>query len=134
MPLKLTELCALTGFSPRQIRELIDKGALPPPEGYGKGARYPDTHVDTLRTIRTLSTAGIPLARMAAQLKAMREEKLPPLVFGPGTVRDRWTRVMINQQVEISVREGGSSDALNRELLERLVAEAERILQARGPG
>lgn len=125
---KLSEICDMTGFKPRQIADLRTKGALSPPQGHGRGARYSDSHVDALRVIRQLSGAGISRKRIASHLNT-QQSFTSPAVPSPGAVMTaRWTRVTIDQQVEVAVMAGGSNDERNHALLDHLVDEAQRFI------
>ena len=125
---KLSELCEMTGFTQRQVADLRKKGALPPPNGRSKGARYSDKHIDALRAIRELSGAGISRKRIASYLGTQQRPLQPVLPVSGGVVTARWTRVTIDQQIEIGVMAGGSSDVRNRALLDHLVDEAQRFI------
>ena len=124
---KLSEVCEMTGFTPRQIADLRKKGALAPPHGRSRGARYSDRHIDALRAIRELSGAGISRRRIASHLDAQLGSPQPALPGSGSVVTARWTRVTIDQQVEIAVMAGGSNDGRNRALLDHLVDEAKRF-------
>ncbi len=126
---RLSDVCDMTGFTPRQIADLRNKGALSPPLGHGRGARYSDSHIDALRAIRNLSGAGISRKRIASHLVRQQDTSQPVLAAPGAVVTARWTRVTIDQQIEVAVMAGGSSDARNRALLDHLVQEASRFLK-----
>lgn len=129
----LMDICEMTGVKPRQVHDLRNKGALHAPTGHGRGARYDDSHVDALRTIHKLLSAGISTARIAEHLKTTRAPRLPDAVAPAEVVTARWTRVSIRQELEIGVLSGGRTDERNRALLDHLVKEARGFLE-RWPG
>lgn len=127
---KLVDLCEMTGFTPRQIHEFRARGVLQAPIGRGRGSRYTDAHVDALRAIGPLAKAGVPAKRIAASVKA---NALPALGYPPGpesVLTERWTRVRIAHRIEIGVVAGGSEEQKNREILDHLVRETKRLLEA----
>jgi DNA-binding transcriptional MerR regulator len=125
---RLTEVCEMTGFTPRQIADLRSKGALTPPQGHGRSARYSDSHIDALRAVQNLSGAGISRKRIASHLVRQQDTTQPVPAAAGAVVTARWTRVTIDQQIEIAVMGGGSNDARNRALLDHLVQEAKRFV------
>ena len=56
--LSLEELAARVGLTRRAIRFYVHRGLLPPPLGLGRGRHYDQRHLDALRRIGELQSAG----------------------------------------------------------------------------
>jgi DNA-binding transcriptional MerR regulator len=56
--LSLEELADRVGLSRRAIRFYVQRGLLPPPLGLGRGRHYDQRHLETLRRIQELQSAG----------------------------------------------------------------------------
>ena len=56
--LSLEELADRIGLSRRAIRFYVQRGLLPPPLGLGRGRHYDQRHLETLRLIQELQSAG----------------------------------------------------------------------------
>jgi DNA-binding transcriptional MerR regulator len=56
--LSLDELADRVGLSRRAIRFYVQRGLLPPPLGLGRGRHYDQRHLETLRRIQELQSAG----------------------------------------------------------------------------
>jgi DNA-binding transcriptional MerR regulator len=56
--LSLEELADRMGLSRRAIRFYVQRGLLPPPLGLGRGRHYDQRHLETLRRIQELQSAG----------------------------------------------------------------------------
>jgi DNA-binding transcriptional MerR regulator len=89
----LEELVDLAGVQPRQIRELIRLGIVPPPSSGGRGATYGADHLDRLRAWKVLREQApakttneqlrVALNRLSAQgvLRSIAEGKTPVVMF-----------------------------------------------------
>lgn len=123
----LSDLCAATGLSPRQVRDLRAKGALPPPIGKSRAAHYTEVHLARLIAIQPLLKAGVPVSRIAAQYSVESDQHSPqaPLV---SLATETWKRVRVGSTVEVSVLVGNVGERRTQELLDHLAAEAVRFL------
>jgi DNA-binding transcriptional MerR regulator len=94
------QLSELTGFSRRTIRYYVQEGLLAPPAGRGRGGFYFDSHMATLRRIRSLQEKGL---RLSAIFEMLRD------VVAPGPVKEErriWVRYEIAPGIEIHVDRG----------------------------
>lgn len=132
-PYKLHEVCEMTGFTARQIHEFRALGAIKPPIGRGRGARWADEHVDALRNLRPLFDAGVSAARIAAKVKEGPGHPGTSGLASEEFSSERVTRVRIARRVEIAVSMGGSQELDNRALLDHLVQEARKFLASSKP-
>lgn len=79
--LKLEDLVAATGVTPRQIRYLIAEGFVPPPAGGRTYATYSYVHITEIRRYHRLRSLGFPPAAIRLLLHA--KEGIPvPIVPG----------------------------------------------------
>lgn len=123
----LSDLCAATGLSPRQVRDLRAKGALPPPIGKSRAAHYTEAHLARLIAIQPLLEAGVSVSRIAARYSMESEQASaqgPLASLAPET----WKRVRVGSTVEVSVLVGNVGERRTQELLDHLAAEAIRFL------
>ena len=132
-PYTLHDVCEMSGFTARQIHEFRALGALKPPLGHGRGARYADEHVDALRAIRPLFEAGVSATRIAAKVKEGQGHPIPGGLASEEFFTERVTRVRIARRVEIAVSVGGSEDLDNRALLDHLIKETRQFLASSKP-
>lgn len=123
----LAELCEMFDFTPRQLHDFRAKGALPPPDGTGRGARYTDVHVKRLQAIKPLVEAGISVSRISARYASVDAEKPPHLQVGDPVTSEQWERVRIDAGLELAMLVGGSLEGRRRELLGHLIEEARRF-------
>ena len=56
--LSLDELADRMGLTRRAVRFYVQRGLLPPPLGLGRGRHYDQHHLETLRRIQELQSAG----------------------------------------------------------------------------
>ena len=71
--LEISELCNRVDLPLRTVRYYIQQGLLPPTqrEGAGRGPRYGELHVATLRAIRELQKQGLTLDAIRARLAVL---------------------------------------------------------------
>lgn len=71
--LEISELCERVDIPLRTVRYYIQQGLLPPTqrEGAGRGPRYGEIHVATLRAIRELQKQGMTLDAIRERLAAL---------------------------------------------------------------
>ena len=119
--LSLEELADRMGLSRRAIRFYVQRGLLPPPLGLGRGRHYDSRHLEALRRIQELQSAGHSLDAIGrilaggevtqpvgAAAPAM-EIAAPPATMMPRPRRRRelaaelWTRVRLAPGVELHV-------------------------------
>ena len=71
--LEISELCQRVDIPLRTVRYYIQQGLLPPTqrEGAGRGPRYGEVHVATLRAIRELQKQGLTLESIRERLASL---------------------------------------------------------------
>ena len=110
--LSIGELADAAGLSRRAIRFYVQQRLLPPPTGLGRGRHYRREHVERLRQIQALQSAGHSLdairrivegreasAAAAAPIEAREPERAVRL--RPTLSAELWTRLSIAEGVEI---------------------------------
>jgi DNA-binding transcriptional MerR regulator len=80
--LKLEELAARAGVSPRTVRYYIQRGLVPAPEFRGPDTSYGDHHLLVLKAIRSLQDAHLPLDAIAGMLQGKSAEALRSIAGG----------------------------------------------------
>jgi DNA-binding transcriptional MerR regulator len=100
--LSIGELARLGGVTRRTVRYYVQRGLLPAPEGRGRGSHYTREHLDTLVRIRRLQEKGVPLERIPHELDP---SKAPPASPEPMPRIAPWTRVVVDDGVELHLRE-----------------------------
>ena len=130
----LDDLASLTGLPVRTVRYYIQLGLVDRPHGAGKGARYAQTHVEQLLTVRKWQQAGLALDRIAALMKAPATGDLPPTPRAAGTV-ELWSHLVVANGVEIQIEPGraGLSPAQVRELFAAVIEAHTRIRRQEEP-
>lgn len=68
--MRLEQLAAASGFSPRTIRYYISRGLVPRPRKAGPGACYGPEHLQWLEAIRRWQSQGLTLVEIAQMLAA----------------------------------------------------------------
>jgi len=120
------------GFSARQVRDFRAKGALPPPEGVGRGAYYTDVHVKRLGAIKPLLDAGISVSKIATRYSA-DESSTPVGETDLKEIRaERWDRVRVAPGLELAVHVGSDLESRRTALVRHLVSEAKRFVTRQG--
>lgn len=119
----LADLCGMFGFTARQMHDLRAKGALQPPQGVGRGARYTDEHVQRLVAIKPLLEDGVSVAKVAKRYQSdMRAAAHEQLAAYP--VAEQWTRVRISADMELMIRVSGRLERHESQITSRLSKEA----------
>jgi Ca-activated chloride channel family protein len=130
--LKLDELAALAGTSPRTVRYYVQRGLLPAPAFRGKDTAYTREHLSRLRAIRKLQEGFLPLDAIQAELARLTVAEIDRLAEGEGPaplaaplgvvepppavhsrmaeVGSRWTRWELLPGLELGVAEGASNE------------------------
>jgi DNA-binding transcriptional MerR regulator len=99
------ELADSAGLSRRAIRFYVQQGLIPPPLGRGRGRHYDATHLDQLRRIAELQSAGHSLDAIRRILGG--EDILPPpsntprRPVRPALSAELWTRLRLIEGVEL---------------------------------
>jgi DNA-binding transcriptional MerR regulator len=119
--LGIDELADATGLSRRAIRFYVQQKLLPAPLGVGRGKHYDRSHLDRLKRLLELQTAGYSLDSIrqilnggqvdAPRQKIRRRAPRPSLQL--------WTRVPVADGVELYVN------------VERYGSDVRQLLQAR---
>ena len=65
---RIGELVARAGVTPRTVRYYVAEGLLPPPSGAGPRATYGDEHLERLREIRRMKDSYLPLREIRRRL------------------------------------------------------------------
>ncbi|MEO5988086.1 MAG: MerR family transcriptional regulator [Candidatus Eisenbacteria bacterium] len=81
--LEISELCERVGIPLRTVRYYIQEGLLPPTqrEGAGRGPRYGELHVATLRAIRYLQKQELTLGQIRERLASLTMRGLARLAM-----------------------------------------------------
>lgn len=67
----LSDARVADAFTERNVRFLRQSGVLAPPDGYGPGATWTDTHLQQLVTARALQASGKSIVRIAAMIAGL---------------------------------------------------------------
>ena len=118
----IDQLSEITGCSRRTIRYYIQENLLDAPAGRGRGGFYFDSHVATLRRIRTLQEKGL---RLSAILEMVKEEAVPRLP----EERAVWVRYEIAPGIEIHI-ERGQEEQAGKDVAE--VVRVAKLILSRG--
>lgn len=131
--LRMSDLVAATGATPRAVRFYVERGLLPKAEGRGTGLIYTEEHVLRLRAVRHFRAQRLTVAQIRDRLARLSPAELarlgappsppgasPPATLGPGTSRttpaagaadaarswcaERWERVALLPGLELHVR------------------------------
>jgi DNA-binding transcriptional MerR regulator len=76
MPYMISHVVELTGVKARTIREYIQLGMVPRPEGNGPAALYDEAHVLRIRTIAAMRARGALRDEIAATIRGWSNAKL----------------------------------------------------------
>src|SRR3954466_14284907 len=109
--MSLDELADRMGLTRRAVRFYVQRGLLPPPLGLGRGRHYDQRHVETLRRIAELQSAGHSLDAIGKILAghdvppvaADLTPASPPLAASRRTdlAAELWTRLRLAPGVEL---------------------------------
>lgn len=130
----LAELCEMFDFTPRQLHDFRAKGALPPPDGSGRGARYMDVHVKRLGAIKPLIDSGISVSRIATRYSPAEVVPVPHQPVRDHVAAEKWERLRIEPGLELAMLVGGSLEERRRELFNHLIEEAKRFSSVKMKG
>lgn len=125
------ELADSAGLSRRAIRFYVQQGLIPAPLGRGRGRHYDGTHLDRLRRIAELQSAGHSLDAIR---KILAGQEVPPPLSAPrksggATLSaDLWTRLHLIEGVELHY-----DAARFNPPVEKLLALREAVRNAFGP-
>ncbi len=100
------ELADAASLSRRAIRFYVQRGLLPSPLGLGRGQHYDATHLERLRKIRQLQTAGHSLDAIARILDSGQSPpptQTPPARLRPLLSAELWTRLRFAEGIELHV-------------------------------
>lgn len=100
------ELAEAAGLTRRAIRFYVQRGLLDPPEGRGRGATYGPEHLDRLRQLIELQSAGHSLDAIERifQGEAVPEphQRITPPRGRRTLAAELWTRIQLLDGVELS--------------------------------
>ncbi|HEX8521391.1 MAG TPA: helix-turn-helix domain-containing protein [Tepidisphaeraceae bacterium] len=103
----LEDLSRATGFSPRAIRFYIQRQLVPAPRGVGRGNHYDREHLERLKKIHELQSAGHSLDGITKIFSGAGAETPPPppakahARSRPVMTAKLWTRVSVADGVEL---------------------------------
>lgn len=107
--LSIDELATAAGLTRRGIRFYVQQRLLPAPHGVGRGKHYDRSHLDRLRQIRELQTAGHSLDEIrhlldggAAPAPPAAPERPRRATARPLLRAELWRRLPIREGVELS--------------------------------
>jgi DNA-binding transcriptional MerR regulator len=117
--ISLSELAKKSGVPERTIRYYISRGLIPGPVRGGRGAEYAQQHLDGIRNVRQLQSAGLTLAEIEYDFAHDAGDRQPPV--GP----ESWSLYRISPDVTVQVRDGLSPWRIKhlRSAIARLAAE-----------
>jgi DNA-binding transcriptional MerR regulator len=137
-PYTIHDLVARTGVATRTIRRYIAQRVLPKANGYGRAARYGETHLKRLLVAKKLRSDGLDNFNIPRWVREMTPEEIdlelaPPegAARSPTAVEEestrprdasshsRWLRIALVPGLELFVREGSGA------VVDRLAAEIE---------
>ncbi len=134
--MNLEQLCskyeAQTGRSirPRTVRHYVQRGAIDPPAGVARGARYGEHHLEQLRRVDELKAQGLSLNAIVELLQEGSFEPNPiPLRAAYYGVPEVWTRVHVADGLEFQI--DASRADLTTEEVEALITHVQRFLATR---
>jgi DNA-binding transcriptional MerR regulator len=100
----IDELASAAGLSRRAVRYYVQEKLLPPPNGLGRGSRYERSHLEQLKRIAELQTAGHSLDAIRRLLAG---DSVPPPAQPARPHRravlsaELWTRAQLADGVEL---------------------------------
>jgi DNA-binding transcriptional MerR regulator len=120
--MSIDELAETAGLTRRAVRYYVQQKLLPPPLGVGRGKHYDATHLERIRRLRELQTAGYALDDIRRILDGGEVPKpvapARPAVAAGGQA-ELWTRLKIADGLELHLD------------LKRFNVDAGRLLAAR---
>lgn len=125
--LTLQQLCGAAQVTPRRVRYLISIGALPPPEGKTKGARYSYVHVQRVRALKRATLGTQITARDAAEAQALGYRKANGRAHLPLSSAPQgwtWNERVFKVTDNIRITASGDLSALEESILKRVVQSA----------
>ena len=102
--LDIGELADAAGLSRRAVRFYVQQGLISPPLGRGRGRHYDSTHLDQLRRIGQLQSAGHSLDAIRKIIAGAEAEPAPVprrRLATPGLSTSLWTRLRLMEGVEL---------------------------------
>jgi len=120
-----------TDISPRNIRYYISQGLLPSARGRGVGATYGPAHLLRLQAIKVLKEQNTPLEEIRRKLDDMNDAQLAGMLqVETAPPEDRWRRIMLDDDLELHVRERGgkSRDYALEQVVDTIVKQAEIVI------
>jgi DNA-binding transcriptional MerR regulator len=108
--LSIGELADAANLSRRAVRFYVQQKLLPTPLGRGRGRHYDHSHLERLRRIAELQSAGHSLdairqildGKPAAALKSESDNGARPVKPKPALSAELWTRIRLMDGVELS--------------------------------
>jgi DNA-binding transcriptional MerR regulator len=133
--LTITQVCNLAVTTKRRVRYLVSIGAISPPRGNTKAARYTWGHVQTIRSLNAATRKGEITAREAAEVRThgIRKANGRPHVEGT-SIPPGGTRVEHVYQLTSQLRLVAPSDLspVQRGILERVLQAARLKVSEQG--
>jgi DNA-binding transcriptional MerR regulator len=98
----ISELCTLTDLTARTVRFYIQQGLVSRPTGEKKGAKYNESHLNQLLSIKKWQAAGLSLERIRELLTEPAANNVPLRPKWPGMV-EVWSHLHIADGVELNI-------------------------------
>jgi DNA-binding transcriptional MerR regulator len=143
--MSIDELAVVAGLSRRAIRFYVQQKLLPPPIGLGRGSHYDRSHLEQLKRVAELQSAGHSLDAIRRILSG--ESPPPPMPAGNGRSKRRtllnaelWTRLTLIDGVELHFDASRHQPEVEgllalKELAQRVFARSDSLLPSPGtPG
>jgi DNA-binding transcriptional MerR regulator len=102
--MSIDELADQAGLTRRAVRYYVQQKLLPPPLGVGRGKHYDATHLERIRRLRELQTAGYALDDIRRILDGGEAPEPAPTArakLRPTGEAELWTRLKISDGLEL---------------------------------
>jgi len=102
--MSIDELAEAAGLTRRAVRYYVQQKLLPPPLGVGRGKHYDATHLEQIRRLRELQTAGYALDDIRRILDGGEAPAPTPASRAkvrPAEEAELWTRLKISDGLEL---------------------------------
>ena len=125
----LDELCMLTGLPKRTIRYYMQIGLVSRPIGETRAARYSSHHLEQLLFIKRMTSAGLSLEGIRAELNTDKPQvRVRQRMSGSIDVR---THLFIAPGIELQIapEEAGLTPEKLRQLVKEIMEVAQRLIK-----
>jgi len=122
----IEELAELGGVTRRTVRYYVGRGLIPQPTGTGRGKHYTQAHLDALLRVKQLQEDGQTLSAILDEEPVAPRPHPPPAPLPAEPAQEPWTRVVLDDGVELHLR--GPRSALTSDVLDELRRYLRQIL------